>query len=279
MQQGGCPPHRSADQPVVETHFAKIVAVANQKGGVGKTTTAVNLAACLASAGRRTLMVDIDPQANATSGVGVGADGIDGSVYDGLVGQMAARHLVRCAPVENLWVLPSSASLAGAEVELVNEADRAVKLKALLAPIRAHFDFIIIDCPPSLNLLTLNALVAADSLIVPIQCEYYALEGVGRLMSTIQLVKDSLNPELEIEGFVLTMFDKRNRLAHQVAGEVNRHFGDLTFRAVIPRNVRLSESPSFGKPIILYDRMCRGAHSYLDLAEEFLSANADRLVA
>ena len=261
------------------THQAKIVAVANQKGGVGKTTTAVNLAACLGLAGKRTLLVDMDPQANATSGVGYADGDSFDSVYEGLVGRIPIDRLLRRTEIESLFLVPSYPSLAGAEIELVNEPDRSFKLRTLLEPILGAFDFIIIDCPPSLGILTLNALSAANSLIVPIQCEYYALEGLGRLLSTIELVRDNLNPSLRIEGFVLTMFDVRNNLAHQVAREVNTHFGDLTFRSVIPRNVRLSESPSFGKPIVLYDRMCRGAHSYLDLTDEFLRGNVGRIAA
>ncbi|MCA9561849.1 MAG: ParA family protein [Myxococcales bacterium] len=268
MQQGGC-----------STPSSKIVAVANQKGGVGKTTTAVNLAACLAATGRRVLLVDLDPQANATSGVGVHLSDHDLSVYDGLVGQAAADGLIQACDTENLYVMPSSRQLAGAEVELVNAESRSYQLRRVLGEVKEAFDFIIIDCPPSLNMLTINALCAADSVIVPVQCEYYALEGLGRLLSTVQLVKENLNESLSIEGFVLTMFDTRNRLSHQVASEVNEHFGNLTYRSVIPRNVRLSESPSYGQPIIAYDKLSRGAHSYLDLADEFLTQNMGRMVA
>jgi chromosome partitioning protein len=250
---------------------ARIVAVANQKGGVGKTTTAVNLAACLASAGHPTLLVDIDPQANASSGVGMRLGALDPSVYDGLVGQAPLGELIRQTEVDGLCIVPSNAALAGAEVELVSASDRAYRLRELLRPATQSYPFVIIDCPPSLGLLTLNGLSAAHGVIVPIQCEYYALEGLGRLLSTIELVRENLNPDLAIEGILLTMFDTRCNLAHQVASEVVSHFGDLTYRAVIPRNVRLSESPSYGKPIIHYDRRSRGAHSYLDLTEEFLT--------
>jgi len=261
------------------SRLAKIVAIANQKGGVGKTTTAVNLAACLGLAGRRTLLVDLDPQGNASSGVGfVDRDAVD-SVYEGLVGKQTIERLILRTETDNLFLVPSITSLAGAEIELVGEPDRAFKLRKLLEPVLDLFDFVIVDCPPSLGILTLNALSAADSLIVPIQAEYYALEGVGRLLSTVELVKDNLNPNLQIEGFLLTMFDTRNKLSHHVAREVNTHFGDITFRSVIPRNVRLSESPSHGKPIVLYDRMCRGAHSYLDLTDEFLRGNTGRIAA
>ena len=246
---------------------------------MGKTTTAVNLAACLGLAGRRTLLVDLDPQGNASSGVGfIDRDAVD-SVYEGLVGKQTIERLILRTDTDNLFLVPSITSLAGAEIELVGEPDRAFKLQKLLEPVLDLFDFVIVDCPPSLGILTLNALSAADSLIVPIQAEYYALEGVGRLLSTVDLVKDNLNPNLRIEGFLLTMFDTRNKLSHHVAREVNTHFGDITFKSVIPRNVRLSESPSHGKPIVLYDRMCRGAHSYLDLTDEFLRSNTGRIAA
>ncbi|MBN1945071.1 MAG: ParA family protein [Bradymonadales bacterium] len=265
-QQGGC-------------IRAKIVAIANQKGGVGKTTTAVNLAACLGQAGYRTLLVDLDPQANATSGLGAHAAMAQGTIYDGLVGRLPLDELIVPTEIEALHLVPSAPALAGAEVELVSLPDRAMRLRDLIEPMRSRYSFVFVDCPPSLNLLTLNALCAADSVMVPIQCEYYALEGLGRLLSTLEMVRDNLNAGLKVEGFVLTMFDSRNNLAHQVAREVTEHFGGLTFRSVIPRNVRLSESPSYGKPIILYDRMCKGAHCYLDLTEEFLRSNLGLLAA
>lgn len=254
--------------------MSKIIAIANQKGGVGKTTTAVNLAACLAHRKHRTLLVDMDPQGNAGSGIGLPKDTIEGSVYLALVGHADARSLVLPTTDEHLHVLPADSNLAGAEIELVGWEDREFRLRQVLTPLRESYDYIIVDCPPSLGLLTINALAAADTVLVPIQTEYYALEGLGHLLNTIGLIHEHLNPALSIEGILLTMFDTRTNLSHQVAGEVKGHFGELVFDAVIPRNVRLSESPSFGKPIIHYASASAGAQSYAALANEFLARNA-----
>ena len=253
---------------------SKIIAIANQKGGVGKTTTAVNLAACLAFGGHKTLLVDMDPQANACSGLGIAKGDIQASIYLALVGQADVNDLILTSRVANLDVLPSDSNLAGAEIELVNWDDREFRLRKILAPLRARYDYLIVDCPPSLGLLTINALAGADTVLVPIQTEYYALEGLGHLLSTIGLIHEHLNPALSIEGILLTMFDTRTNLSHQVAGEVTGHFGELVFNTVIPRNVRLSESPSFGKPIHEYAEHSAGAQSYLALANEFLARNA-----
>ncbi len=253
--------------------MGKIIAIANQKGGVGKTTTSVNLSACLANQGKKTLLVDMDPQANAGSGIGVQKESIEGSVYLTLVGHADAQDLIKTTDMENLWLLPSDSNLAGAEIELVSWEDREFRLRQVLDPLRAHYDYIIIDCPPSLGLLTINALAAADTVLVPIQTEYYALEGLGHLLNTIGLIHEHLNPALSIEGILLTMFDARTNLSHQVAGEVSGHFGELVFETVIPRNVRLSESPSFGKPVIHYSSSSAGAQSYKALAAEFLARN------
>jgi chromosome partitioning protein len=252
----------------------KIIAIANQKGGVGKTTTAVNLAACLAGNGLKTLLVDLDPQGNAGSGLGIGKDAVEASVYLALVGQADAEGLIISSDVPNLDVLPSDSNLAGAEIELVTWDEREFRLRSVLGPLRASYDYIIVDCPPSLGLLTVNALAAADTVLVPIQTEYYALEGLGHLLNTIGLIHEHLNPALSIEGILLTMFDTRTNLSHQVAGEVTGHFGELVFETVIPRNVRLSESPSFGKPITEYSAHSAGAQSYRELASEFLARNA-----
>jgi chromosome partitioning protein len=254
--------------------MGKTIAVANQKGGVGKTTTTVNLSACLASKGYRTLMVDMDPQANACSGIGLDKESIEASVYMALVGQIAPQELILETNVENLHVLPSNNDLAGAEIELVDYEGREFRLREVLDELRAYYDYILIDCPPSLGLLTINALAAADTVLVPIQTEYYALEGLGHLVNTIGLIHQHLNPALSIEGILLTMFDTRTNLSHQVAGEVTGHFGDLVFQTVIPRNVRLSESPSFGKPIFQYASHSSGAQSYAALTSEFLARNA-----
>jgi len=248
-----------------------IFAVANQKGGVGKTTTAVNLAASLAAAEKSTLLVDCDPQGNASSGVGVRRQTVERSLYDVLIGQAEVPDVLRKTQVPLLDVIPATQDLVAAELELVDYPDRATKLRDALAPHIGRYDYIVLDCPPSLGLLTLNALTAASRVLVPLQCEYFALEGLTHLMATIDRVKNGMNPELDVEGVVLTMFDPRNNLAHQVATDVREFFGPKVYDTVIPRNVRLSESPSHGKPILLYDIESRGCQSYLALARELIS--------
>ena len=240
---------------------------------MGKTTTAVNLAACIAAAEKRVLLVDADPQANATSGVGVEKNQEGRSVYEMIVGSLPAREAIQQCKMPFLSVIPSHINLVGAEVELVEVEERETRLKNALAGIRDDFDFIFIDCPPSLGLLTLNALTAADSVLIPVQCEYYALEGLGQLLNTINIVKKQLNQQLDIEGVLLTMYDSRLRLSNQIVEEVKRYFGAKVFRAVVTRNVRLSEAPSFGKPIILYDAVSSGSRNYMDLAGELLQRN------
>lgn len=250
--------------------MGRVIAVANQKGGVGKTTTAVNLSGWLARLGRRVLLVDADPQGNSSSGLGIDKKGVNKTLYHALIEDEPLASARVSTVVEGLDIVPANIDLAGAEIELVAEIARETKLKRALAPIKDEYDFVIIDCPPSLGLLTVNALVAAERVLVPIQCEYYALEGVSQLMNTINLVKNNLNPELSLEGVLLTMFDARTNLSIQVVDEVKRHFRGKVFRSVVPRNVRLSEAPSYGLPIFLYDPKSRGAEVYEELAHEVI---------
>jgi chromosome partitioning protein len=251
--------------------FKRIIAITNQKGGVGKTTTAINLAAALAAADRRVLLVDGDPQGNATSGLGISVSQDSASLYEVLLGEVQARDVIRSGVhLAKLDVLPATPDLAGAEVELVNEERREVRLAMALAPERENYDHILIDCPPSLGLLTVNMLAAADSVIIPLQCEYFALEGLTQLLRTVQMVRDGLKSDLEVSGVLLTMYDSRLNLSRQVAQDARDHFGELVFHAVIPRNIRLAEAPSYGKPILLYDIGSVGASSYMAVAKEVM---------
>jgi len=252
--------------------MGKIISVANQKGGVGKTTTTVTLSAILAKKGKKVLLIDADPQGNATSGVGVTKE-VDLSIYDVLVGDTTVDETIESTNIKNLKVCPSNINLAGAEVELVSMMSREQRLKEKLDEIKDKFDFILIDCPPSLGLITLNAFTASDSILIPVQCEYYALEGLGQLLNTVNLVKKHLNKSLEIEGALLTMYDARTNLSNQVVKEVKKYFEDKVYKTVIPRNVRLSEAPSFGMPITLFDARSKGAKSYEKFAKEFMKNN------
>ncbi|WP_010246635.1 ParA family protein [Acetivibrio cellulolyticus] len=250
--------------------MAKVIAVANQKGGVGKTTTAVNLSSCLGYKGKKVLLIDVDPQGNSTSGLGINKKAIKKSAYDVLINDVEIKDTLVKTPIDNLMLCPSNIQLAGAEVELVSTISRETRLKNSLNSIKNEYDFILIDCPPSLGLLTLNSLTASNTILVPIQCEYYALEGLSQLMETVKLVQKHLNMSLDVEGVVLTMFDARTNLSIQVVEEVKKYFRNKVYRTVIPRNVRLSEAPSYGLPIILYDPKSKGAECYLDLADEVI---------
>lgn len=251
--------------------MGKIIAIANQKGGVGKTTTSVNLGAGLAQVGKKVLLVDIDAQGNATTGVGIEKSELDQCIYNVLVEDADVQGVIQKTATENLDVLPATIQLAGAEIELVPTISREVRLQRALQPVRDKYDYIIIDCPPSLGLLTINALTAADSVIIPVQCEYYALEGLSQLLNTVRLVQKHLNKNLAIQGVLLTMLDARTNLGIQVIDEVKKYFRDKVYRSIIPRNVRLSEAPSHGKPIMQYDAKSRGAEVYIDLAEEVIA--------
>jgi chromosome partitioning protein len=253
--------------------MGKILGIVNQKGGVGKTTTAINLAACLALEGLKILLVDCDPQANATSGLGFQRDDNRHSIYDVLVGESPAAQVILPTDIGTLWMLPGSKNLTGANIELAAAADRALRLREALQPVQASFDLVILDCPPALDLLTLNVLGAADSLIVPMQAEYFALEGITELISTLERVRASVNPNVTIEGVLLTMYDDRTNLAQQVTDTLREYFRDRLFQTVIPRNIRLAEAPSHGKPVALYDQRSRGTEAYFELAGEYLARN------
>ncbi len=250
--------------------MAKIIAVANQKGGVGKTTTSINLAASLAVLEKKVLLIDADPQANATSGIGIDLRTVENSIYECLIDNIDPKTAIIKSQPDGLDIIPSNIDLVGAEIEMLNLPDREKVLKGVLAKVKDDYDFVLIDCSPSLGLLTLNALSAADSVIIPVQCEYFALEGLGKLLNTIKMVQTHINPNLDIEGFLLTMYDSRLRLANQVVEEVKKHFEQMVFDTIIQRNTKLGEAPSFGMPVILYDAASKGSQNYLNLAKEML---------
>jgi len=251
--------------------MARVICIANQKGGVGKTTTAVNLSASLAVAEKKVLLIDIDPQGNSTSGVGLSKEETNETIYHALLRGSGLREMIQKTAIAYLDMITSNTDLIGAEVELIQEKDRERRLDRLIKEVEADYDYVFIDCPPSLGLLTINSLTAAHSVIIPLQCEYYALEGLGQLLKTIRLIKQAFNSKLEIEGILLTMFDARNNLSHQVASEVRSHFKDKVFKTIIPRNIRLSEAPSHGKPALLYEIHSKGAEGYLNLAKEIMT--------
>ncbi len=253
--------------------MGKVIALANQKGGVGKTTSAINLAASLAVLEYKVLIIDADPQANATSGIGFDVRNVKTSIYECIVDDIDPRKIVLNSEIEGLDLIPSHIDLVGAEIEMLNLPNREKVMKVVIEKIRDDYDFILIDCSPSLGLITVNSLTAADSIIIPVQCEYFALEGLGKLLNTIKIIQTRLNPDLEIEGFLLTMHDSRLNLSNQVLEEVRTHFGDMVFEATISRNIKLSEAPSYGKPVILYDANSRGSENYMDLAREILQKN------
>lgn len=253
--------------------MGRIISLANQKGGVGKTTTAINLAASLASLGKKILLIDADPQANASSGLGIDIRKLEFTIYECLIDKVPPVQAILSTEVENLFVLPSHIDLVGAEIEMLNLDNRERVLQDLLVPLKSDYDYLLIDCSPSLGLITVNSLTASDSVIIPVQCEYFALEGISKLLNTIKIIKSKLNPALDIEGFLLTMYDNRLRLANQVYGEVKKHFAGMVFETVITRNVRLSEAPSHGKPVLLYDAESKGSSNYMDLAKELIAKN------
>jgi chromosome partitioning protein len=259
--------------------MGRIIAIANQKGGVGKTTTAINLAASLAALEKKVLIVDADPQANATSGIGIDTRQIRCTIYDCLIDGKEPGEALMGSGIDNLSIIPSNIDLVGAEIEMLERPEREKILKKVLKKIADDYDYLLIDCSPSLGLLTVNALTASDSVIIPVQCEYFALEGLGKLLNTIKIIQNNLNPELEIEGFLLTMYDARLRLSNQVADEVNKHFQQMVFKTIIQRNVKLSEAPSFGQPAILYDADSRGTVNYLNLAKELIVKQEERVKA